>query len=102
VHAEPAFHIVGVDRDVMLCGEQRSRTGMMGRRTSSLLATERGASAALGALDGTYLGSICESWRLRKRPNARATCRLPMMGGGGSRVLRCLWYECVGLRPVSF
>ena len=66
--AEPGFHIVGVDRDVMLRGEQRSRIGMMGRRTFSLLVTEIGASAALGALDGTYLVSMCESWRLRKRP----------------------------------
>jgi hypothetical protein len=53
------FHIVGVGWDVLLllllsmCGELRSRTGMMGRRTS-LLGTETGA-AALGALDGTYL-----------------------------------------------
>lgn len=56
VHAELVFQVVGVDRDVLLCGEalsSRSRIGMMGRRTS-LLARERGA-AALGALDGTYL-----------------------------------------------
>jgi len=52
------FHGVGVGWDgrllmLLLCGELRSRTGMMGRRTS-LLTTERGG-AALGALDGTYL-----------------------------------------------
>jgi len=69
-HAEPVLHILGVGRDVLvlLCGELRSRTGMMGRRTSSLPATARGA-AALGALDGTYL--VWRDVRLRKLECAR-------------------------------
>ena len=102
--AEPVFHIVGVGRDVMLCGEQRSRTGMMGRRTSSLLLTERGASAALGALDGTYLVRMFESWRLRKRPTARATRRLPMMGGALDAHAHCVasGMTRVGLRTARF
>jgi hypothetical protein len=55
-HAELVFHVVGVGWDVLMCGELRSRTDMMGRRTF-LPVTERGA-AELGALDGTCL-AIC-------------------------------------------
>ena len=69
-HAELVFHVVGVGRDVLVCGEalsSRLRIGMMGRRTS-LLATERGA-AALGALDGTYL--VCRESAAAKTSNAR-------------------------------
>jgi hypothetical protein len=74
-HAEPVFHVVGVGWDVMLlmlCGGLRSRTGMTGRRTSSLLVTERGA-AALGALGGTYLVRYVRELTAPETSNARAT-----------------------------
>ena len=63
---ESVFHYVGVVGwgvllMMLLCGGLRSRTGMTGRRTSLLPATARGAAAALGALDGTYLVSMFES-----------------------------------------
>lgn len=69
-HVESVFRVVGVvGREVLMCGELRSKTGMLGKHTS-LPVTERGA-AALGALDGTYL--VCRDVSALETSNARAT-----------------------------